>query len=254
MTKEMQDDRFKPKCPPAPVDICVPVVFAVDDETGHNAFVDTNIFVFPSNICRVECENIEITGRTITFNCDRLLLCVDYILCLKFFPKVGSPYCQSFPGCFAKEIKFNEFTAAIHHRHRLTQKEFSEAQGVCVEVEVVPGHRGCFNRLFNLTKIDPCLTLIINFIRFNIRVKLFQERNIIVHAIVGKPAVRLPKVVESCCSCRFNNLINKKDITQPNDSGVLPAAVESALLPDIEKYKLKALEDFQRELQNETVF
>ncbi|GAB6157185.1 hypothetical protein JCM39194_03850 [Desulfotomaculum varum] len=252
MTNEMKNDYLKPKCPPAPVDICVPVVFAIDDETGYNAFVDTNILVFPSNICRVECENIEITGRTITFNCDRVILCVDYILCLKFFPKLGAPYCQSFPSCFAKEIKFNEFNAAIHHRRRLTQKEFSEAQGACVEVEAVPGHRGCFNRLFNLTKIDPCLTLIINFVRFNVRVKLFQERNIVVQAIVGKPAVRIPKVVENGCSCKFNNLINKKDISQSNEHDSLPAEVESSLLPDIEKYKLEALASFQKELQNET--
>lgn len=249
MTKEMQDDRLKLKKPPTPVDLCVPVVFAIDDETGRNAFVDTNIFVFPSNICRVECENVEITGRTITFNCDRVVLCVDYILCLKFFPKVGAPYCQSFPGCFAKEIKFNEFMMTFYHQRPITLEEFSEAQGACVEVEVVPGPKGCFNKVFNLTKIDPCLTLIINFIRFNVRVKLFQERNVLVHAIVGRPAVRIPKVIESGCSCRIKNKIN--DDGPRDQSSTLAQEIESNLVPDIEKYKLEALDDFQKEVQDE---
>ncbi|GAB6181325.1 hypothetical protein JCM14036_26440 [Desulfotomaculum defluvii] len=240
MQKGRTDDYIRPK----QVDICVPVAFATHEQLHKDAFVDTNIFVFPSNICRVECENVEITDRTITFNCDQLTLCVDYILCFKFFPKVGMPYCQTFQCCFVKEVKFKEFHYTSYKKRHISLEDFNEAQGACVEVEVYPKF-GCFNKLIHLTKFDPCLTLIINFIRFNIRVKLLQDRNLIVQAIVGEPAVRLPKVVESGCGCRIKDKVYNRE---ENDKAA--GDVESALIPDIEKFKKEALEDFRSQIDN----
>ncbi|RYD03765.1 hypothetical protein N752_18635 [Desulforamulus aquiferis] len=112
----------------SPIDICVPVVFGIHRQVGKNAFKDTNIFAFPSSICQVECENVEVIKRSIAFECDKVLLSVDYIISLKIFPKVGAPYCKTFQSCFVKEIKHREFCSTLKYGKPVSLKDFQKAQ------------------------------------------------------------------------------------------------------------------------------
>ncbi|MEW6065184.1 hypothetical protein P378_10945 [Desulforamulus profundi] len=60
-----------------------------------------------------------------------------------------------------------------------------------------------------------------------------------------------PKVIESGSNCRVKNLIN--DVPHRNDQvDTMAREVESTLVPDIEKYKLEALDDFAKKLQKES--
>lgn len=167
-------------------DLCTSVVFARDEEI----FLDFSDFVLPSVICRCICENVEVTRRSITFDCDHVAVCVEYVLCLKFFPKVGDPFCQSFQGCFAKRIDFDEFKR-FPGKGSIKFEEFLAAEGACIEVDPL----GCF--CFAIPSV--CDTTVLNDVFFKVRVKLFQERNIIVFGqLSGGPTVKLPKVVNSC--------------------------------------------------------
>lgn len=218
-----------------PVDICVPVVYGIHKQTGPKGFVDKNIFLFPSNICRAICENVEVTKRSIVFDCDKALLCVDYIVCFKFFPKVGDPYCQTFKSCFTKEINHKEFYSTLKYGTHVSLEDFEKAQGVCVEVEP----SGCFSKVFSMKKHDSCLTLIINFVRFNVKVKLFQERDVIVTGVVGGPVVKLPKEVKTC------DFAGKGYYGPNNVKSSSLDDRESALMPEIEEYVKMAMAEFE---------
>lgn len=202
-------------------DLCTSVVFARDQEI----FLDFSDFVLPSVICRCICENVEVTRRSITFDCDHVALCVEYVLCLKFFPKVGDPFCQSFQGCFAKRIDFDEFRR-FPGTGPITFEEFLAAEGACVEVEPL----GCF--CFAIPEV--CETFVLNDVFFKVRVKLFQERNIVVFGqLFGGPVVKLPKVVNSC------GLTGLQD----DDDAACQARTDERL----SKMPAKARERYQRE-------
>lgn len=219
-----------------PVDLCVPVVFGIHKQTGCHAFKDTNVFVLPSNICRVVCENVEITKRAVTFDCDKLILCVDYIVCFKFFPKVGDPYCQTFQACFVKEIEFKEFFSTLKYGKHISLEEFEKAQGTCIEVKPC----ACFSKVFSLKKVDPCLTLIVNLVKFNVKVKLFQERDVIVTGVVGGPVVKLPKEVSNC------NFISKgKGFANDKAKALSFDDRESELMPELDEYIKQAVAEFE---------
>lgn len=178
---------FPPFDKAKPIDLCVQVAFArfVKDFFSVFKFIE-----IPSVICRCECENVEVTNRTVTFGCDSVTICIEFIICLKFFPLTGNPYCQTFPACFRRTIPFFKFKH-FPKGYSISLEEFQQAEGVCIEVDFID----CFCNAFPF----DCTTFIYVNIFFNLRVKLFQERNVIVRGdFFGGPVVKLPKKVDPC--------------------------------------------------------
>lgn len=170
------------------VDLCVPHVFAVKTQD----FFDVNYMRLPGVICRCECENVEIVRRSISFTCNNVVLCIEYRICLKFFPLNGAPYCQTFDACFTKTIPFNAFKTFPANRP-INLEQFLQAQGACVGVELIDNQCLCF------AVPGVCSTFIIFTAAFFVVTKLFQERNVIVLGFpVGPPVVSLPREDSVC--------------------------------------------------------
>lgn len=169
-------------------DICVQKVFAFDFE----AFPSFSFFRFPSVICNCIVENVEVTSRNIFFNCDNVLLCIEYNICLKLFPKVGAPVCQTFQACFTKVVELDDFKD--ESGCPISPEEFQTAEGACVIA--FPFFADCF-----VFDNEVCNTELATFVAFFIVVKLWRERNVLVFAVPfleDFPTEKLPKVVNSC--------------------------------------------------------
>ena len=227
------------KCPPIPplppidkakpIDLCVQVAYARFIKDFFSVFKFIEI---PSAICRCECENVEVTDRTVTFTCDSVIICIEFIICLKFFPLTGNPYCQTFPACFRRTIpffKFNHFPKG----YSISLEEFQQAEGVCLEVDFID----CFCNAFPF----DCTTFIYVNLFFNLRVKLFQERNVIVRGdFFGGPVVKLPKKVDPCGPHRF--VYGSQEDDDP--------AGEDNFKESLDKLPLEAKEEYQQKLMD----
>jgi hypothetical protein len=170
------------------LDLIANVVFAKDVELRYLVFAD---FEFPFIIERCKCENVEITRRSIAFNPDSVTLCVDYIICIKFFPLGKAPYCQSFNACFTKTIPYYEFRRTPGYGN-ITREEFAQAEGAAIDVRFVRCF--CF-----IGSSGECFSSVLNDVYFDIIVKLIQERGVEVRGeLSGGPVVTLPKESIAC--------------------------------------------------------
>jgi hypothetical protein len=165
--------------------------------------------VLPSVVCACQIDNVEVVNKSVIFNCDRLSLCVEYIVCIKLFDKDNRPQCQEFSASFTKEIDRDDFDYLAPFPENsddiavdgISLADFLSAKGACVNVTPDFKPDDCF--VLNLGNYS----LIFLLFPFDVLVKLFRTHNIVVPLSGGGARVeRIPKVLDRCNACFGSNI------------------------------------------------
>ncbi|MEG6615788.1 hypothetical protein V6C27_05010 [Peptococcaceae bacterium 1198_IL3148] len=161
--------------------------------------------VLPSTVCDCQIDNVEVVNKSVTFNCDRLLLCVEYIVCLKLFDIEHQPQCQEIKASFTKEIDRYDFAylPPFGSGSGIALSDFLSAEGTCVHVTPVFDAEDCF-----VVSYDDFSAVFLTF-PFEVLVKLFRTQNVTLPLItLGPPVEKITKTIDRCNTC-FTSVAQK---------------------------------------------
>lgn len=169
------------------------------DSIEYNGCYLKPFAILPSVICACQIDNVEVVNKSVIFDCDKLALCVEYIVCLKFFDKDNKPQCQEFKACFTKKIDRDDFSLLPPFGSGPpTLEDFLTAEGTCVSVVPMFTPDDC------MVVSHECLSMVFLNFPFEVLVKLFRTHNVTVATVspgVGLRVQRIPKEVDRCNFC-----------------------------------------------------
>jgi hypothetical protein len=160
--------------------------------------------VLPSQICTCQVDNVEVIKKSVIFNCERLLLCVEYMVCLKLFDQDNKPRCQEIKASFNKEIdRYDfEYLAPFGSSNGISLTDFLTAEGACVNVTPLFASDECF-----VVNFETFSAIFLTF-PFKVLVKLFRTHNVTVPlTMLGAPVEKIPKKIDRCNSC-FTSMVS----------------------------------------------
>ncbi|MEG6615787.1 hypothetical protein V6C27_05005 [Peptococcaceae bacterium 1198_IL3148] len=170
-----------------------------------NGFTLPPFVVLPSVVCACQIDNVEVVKKSAIFNCDKMQLCVEYVVCMKLFDKDNRPQCQEFRASFVKAIDRDDFEYLapfptdgndLDILGGISLADFLSAEGACVNVTPDFDPDDCF--VLNLGNLSVIFLLF----PFDVLVKLFRTHNVVLPLVGGGARVeRIPKVLDRCNSC-----------------------------------------------------